>query len=236
MQTLRDLASLAPAASSVALVPVGLTKYRDGLDPITPYTKATAAALVDSILPMQEQFRHDMGTRFVFPSDEFFCLSGRPLPEDEAYEDYPQIENGVGMLRLFETDVQYAAEDFPCDTPSPKRRIIACGTSAAPFLRRLIDQYAPKGTQIEVRPILNRFFGESVTVTGLLTGGDLREQLQDADCDEIMICRNTLRNEGDLFLDNTSVDDLRAALPAPLRIVENTGEAFWRAICGMEES
>ncbi|MBR4081083.1 MAG: DUF512 domain-containing protein, partial [Clostridia bacterium] len=75
-----------------------------------------------------------------------------------------------------------------------------------------------------------------VTVTGLLTGGDLREQLADADCDEILLCRNTLRNEGDLFLDNTSVDDLRAALSAPLRIVENTGEAFWRAICGMEES
>lgn len=235
-KTLRDLESLAPAASSVALVPVGLTKYREGLDVVAPFNKETAAALVDMIRPMQKTFLKKLGTRFVFPSDEFYCLSGRPLPEDEEYEDYPQIENGVGMLRLFETDVKWAAEDFPCEIASPKKRIIACGTSVAPFLREIIARYAPEGTQIEVRPILNRFFGESVTVTGLLTGGDLREQLKDAQCDEILICRNTIRNEGDLFLDNTSVDDLRAALPAPLRIVENTGEGFWRAITGMEES
>ena len=235
-KTLRDLESLAPAASSVALVPVGLTKYREGLDVVEPFNKETAAALVDMIRPMQKTFLKKLGTRFVFPSDEFYCLSGRPLPEDEEYEDYPQIENGVGMLRLFETDVKWAAEDFPCELASPKKRVIACGTSVAPFLRDIIARYAPEGTQIEVRPILNRFFGESVTVTGLLTGGDLREQLQDAQCDEILICRNTIRNEGDLFLDNTSVDDLRAALPAPLRIVENTGEGFWRAITGMEES
>lgn len=235
-KTLRDLESLAPAASSVALVPVGLTKYREGLDVVAPFNKETAAALVDMIRPMQKTFLKKLGTRFVFPSDEFYCLSGRPLPEDEEYEDYPQIENGVGMLRLFETDVKWAAEDFPCEVASPKKRVIACGTSVAPFLREIIARYAPEGTQIEVRPILNRFFGESVTVTGLLTGGDLREQLQDAQCDEILICRNTIRNEGDLFLDNTSVDDLRAALPAPLRIVENTGEGFWRAITGMEES
>lgn len=235
-KTLRDLESLAPAASSVALVPVGLTKYREGLDVVAPFNKETAAALVDMIRPMQKNFLKKLGTRFVFPSDEFYCLSGRPLPEDEEYEDYPQIENGVGMLRLFETDVKWAAEDFPCEVAFPKKRVIACGTSVAPFLREIIARYAPEGTQIEVRPILNRFFGESVTVTGLLTGGDLREQLQDAQCDEILICRNTIRNEGDLFLDNTSVDDLRAALPAPLRIVENTGEGFWRAITGMEES
>ena len=235
-RTLRDLASLAPAASSVALVPVGLTRFREGLDEITPFNRETAAALVDMIRPMQQQFLRDMDTRFVFPSDEFYCLSCRPLPEDEEYEDYPQIENGVGMLRLFETDVKWAAEDFPCEKASPNKRLIACGTSVAPFLREIIDRYAPKGTQIEVRPILNRFFGESVTVTGLLTGGDLKEQLQDAQCDEILICRNTIRNEGDLFLDNMSVEELRAALPAPLRIVENTGEGFWRAITGMEES
>ena len=100
----------------------------------------------------------------------------------------------------------------------------------------MIDTYAPSGTQIEVRPILNRFFGESVTVTGLITGGDLIEQLQGVQCDEIMICRNMIRNEGDLFLDGTSVEQARQALPAPLRIVENTGEGFWKALCGMEEN
>lgn len=235
VRTLNDLETLRPAISSVALVPVGLTKYREGLAKVEPYNRETAAALIDQILPIQEAYVKAFGSRFVFPSDEFYCLSGRPLPKDEDYEGYPQIENGVGMLRLFETDIRYAVEDYPCTVPSPKRRIIATGTSVASFLREMIDRYAPKGTQIEVRPILNKFFGESVTVTGLITGGDLIDQLQDADCDEIMICRNMIRNEGDLFLDNLSVDEVRSRLPAPLRIVENTGEAFWRAVCGMED-
>lgn len=236
MRTLQDLESMRPAARSVALVPVGLTKWREGLDKVDPYNRETARQLVEMIRPMQEDFLRRLGTRFVFPSDEFYCLSGLPLPEDEEYEGYPQVENGVGMLRLFETDIRYASEDFPCDTPSPKRRVIACGTSVAAFIRRMIDTYAPKGTQIEVIPILNHFFGESVTVTGLITGGDLIEQLRNVDCDEIMICRNMIRNEGDLFLDGTSVEEARQALPAPLHIVENTGEGFWKAMCGMEET
>lgn len=172
-KTLNDLESLYPAAQSVALVPVGLTKFREGLAQITPYNQATAAELVQQAQAWQKDFLQRLGTRFVFPSDEFYCLSGLPLPQDEEYEGYPQIENGVGMLRLFETDISYAAEDFPCDIPCPKRRIIACGTSAAGFIRRMIDTYAPAGTQIDVRAIRNHFFGESVTVTGLLTGGDL---------------------------------------------------------------
>ena len=122
-----------------------------------------------------------------------------------------------------------------CETACAKKRLIACGTSAAAFLRSMIQQYAPKGTQIEVRPILNRFFGTSVTVTGLLTGRDLIDQLKDAVCDEILICRNTIRNEGDLFLDGTTLEELADALPAPVRIVENTGLSFWRAICGVPD-
>ena len=236
MKTLADLETLHPAACSVALVPVGLTKYRDGLAEITPYNRETAQALVDKITPMQQDFLKRLGTRFVFPSDEFYCLSGRKLPEDEDYEAYPQIENGVGMLRLFETDIRYASEDFPCDTPCEKHRLIACGTSVAPFMRDMIDRYAPKGTKITVQPILNRFFGESVTVTGLITGGDLVEQLKGADCDEILLCRNMLRSEGDLFLDNMSLEQVQSAIGLPIRIVENTGEGFWRAVCGMEET
>lgn len=236
LNTLRDLESLYPAACSVALVPVGLTKHRDGLAEITPYTRETAAKLLDSVAPLQKQYQEKLGTRFVFPSDEFYCLSSHPLPEDEDYEDYPQIENGVGMLRMFETDIRYASEDFPCEQPCSKRRIIACGTSVASFMRRMIDTYAPAGTQIEVRPILNRFFGESVTVTGLITGGDLIDQLRGADCDELLICRNMLRSEGDLFLDNISLAQVQDALGLPITIVENTGEGFWRAVCGMEET
>ena len=119
---------------------------------------------------------------------------------------------------------------------TPRRRlVIACGTSVAAQMQKWCDELAPRGTTVEVRPIVNRFFGESVTVTGLITGGDLVAQLQGVACDRILICRDMLRSDGDLFLDGMSVEDARRQLGAPLQIVKNTGEAFWRAISGLEE-
>ncbi|MBQ7848340.1 MAG: DUF512 domain-containing protein [Clostridia bacterium] len=235
MKTIEDLASLAPAAQSVALVPIGLTKHRSGLPCIKPYDAQMATELIETVKPLQERFLKEMDTRFVFPADEFYCLSGLPIPEDHEYEDYPQIENGVGMLRMFETDLQYAAEDYPVEETPPRRLCIATGTSIAPFLQRLCDQYAPKGTTVEVRPIINHFFGETVTVAGLITGGDLVAQCRDVEADEILIVRSMIRAEGDRFLDDMTVEEVRTALPAPLRITENSGEGFWRAISGWEE-
>lgn len=235
MQTLRDLESLTPAACSVALVPIGLTKYREGLPYIKPYDRGMARALLDQVRPLQEDYLRRLGTRFVFPSDEFYCLAGAPLPQDEEYEDYPQIENGVGMLRMFETDLRFAAEDDPVEETPPRRLVIACGTSVAPFLREMADRYAPRGTTVTVRPIINRFFGETVTVSGLITGQDLVSQCADVEADEILITRSMIRNEGDLFLDDMTVDAVRQALPAPLRITENSGAGFWRAISGLED-
>ena len=235
MKSIRELAELAPAAQSIALVPIGLTKHRDGLPYIKPYDKDMATELIESVKPLQEKFLKEMGTRFVFPADEFYCLSGLPVPEDGEYEDYPQIENGVGMLRMFETDLQYAAEDYPVAQTPPRKLCIATGTSIAPFLQRLADQYAPKGTVVEVLPIINHFFGETVTVAGLITGGDLVAQCQDVQADEILIVRSMIRAEGDLFLDDMTVEEVRKALPAPLRITEATGEGFWRAISGCQD-
>lgn len=231
-KTLEDLETLRPAIQSIALVPIGLTKFRDGLPYIKPYDRQMATELIESMRPYQERFLREIGTRLVFPSDEFYCLSGLPLPTDEEYEDYPQIENGVGMLRMFETDLAYAVEDFPMEETAPRRICIATGTSVAPFLRELATRYAPRGTQVEVRPIINRFFGETVTVTGLITGQDLVAQCQDVEADEIMIVRSMIRAEGDLFLDDMSIDEVRRQLPCPLRITENSGEGFWRAISG----
>ena len=235
LRTLEDLRSLQPWARSVALVPVGLTRFREGLDVIRPYDRASATALIRQAEALQRRYLKELGTRFVFPSDEFYCLSRLPLPEDEQYEDYPQIENGVGMLRMFETDLFYAAEDEPVAETPPRRLLIACGTSVAPYMQQWCDKIAPKGTTVRVQPIINRFFGESVTVSGLITGQDLMDQLKDADCDEILIVRDMIRNEGDLFLDDTTVEEVRRALPAPLRITRNTGEDFWRAISGQED-
>lgn len=231
-KSLEDLETLRPAVQSIALVPIGLTKFRDGLPYIKPYNKQMAADLIESVKPYQERFLREIGTRLVFPADEFYCLSGLPLPTDEEYEDYPQIENGVGMLRMFETDLEYAAEDLPMEETPPRRICIATGTSVAPFLRELANKHAPRGTTVEVRPIVNKFFGESVTVAGLITGQDLVAQCQDVQADEILIVRSMIRAEGDLFLDNMSVDEVRAKLPCALKITENSGEGFWRAISG----
>ena len=176
-KSLEDLETLRPAVQSIALVPIGLTKFRDGLPYIKPYNKQMAADLIESVKPYQERFLREIGTRLVFPADEFYCLSGLPLPTDEEYEDYPQIENGVGMLRMFETDLEYAAEDLPMEETPPRRICIATGTSVAPFLRELANKHAPRGTTGEVRPIVNKFFGESVTVAGLITGQDLVAQI-----------------------------------------------------------
>lgn len=143
-KSLEDLEALRPAVQSIALVPIGLTKFRDGLPYIKPYNKQMAADLIESVKPYQERFLREIGTRLVFPADEFYCLSGLPLPTDEEYEDYPQIENGVGMLRMFETDLEYAAEDLPMEETPPRRICIATGTSVAPFLRELAEPSTPR--------------------------------------------------------------------------------------------
>ncbi len=236
MKSIRELAELAPAAQSVAIVPIGLTKYREGLPYIKPYDQQMAMDLIESVKPWQEKFLKEMGTRFVFPADEFYCLSGLPIPADEEYEDYPQIENGVGMLRMFETDLQYAAEDNPVEKTLPRRICIATGTSIAPMLQRLANRYAPKGTTVEVRPIINRFFGESVTVAGLITGQDLVAQCQDVQADELLIVRSMVRAEGDMFLDDMTIEEVRKALPVSLKVVGAGGEDFWKAISGQTEN
>ena len=234
LRTLSDLIALWPAAQSAALVPVGLTRFREGLEPLRGYDRESAAALLDLVEPVRREYLERYGTRFAFPSDEFYCLSGRPLPPDEAYEDYPQIENGVGMLRMFETDLRFAAEDEPVQATAPRDLVIACGTSLAPIMRAWCDELAPEGTTVRVLPVVNRYFGESITVSGLITGGDLIEQTRDVEADAVLITRSMLRAEGDLFLDGISLDEAKAALRSPLRVVENTGEALWRAISGLE--
>jgi putative radical SAM enzyme (TIGR03279 family) len=233
-KTLQDLISFYPAACSAALVPVGLTSHREGLTPLTPYTKEMAAGLISKIKPLQEQFRKSYGTAFVFPADELYCLSVLPLPSEAEYEDFPQIENGVGLLRLFISDVEQAAEE-PIAVPNdlPKRITIACGVSVAPFLKDLADKFAPAQVEVDIRPISNDFFGHSITVTGLITGQDLVKQLQIVETDRILICAAMLRAEGDLFLDGLSLEDVKKALPAPLYVIPNSGKAFYRALYGI---
>ena len=234
-RTLRDLSALYPAAQSAALVPVGLTKFRQGLAHVEPFNRESARAVLEIAREFQEKLLREIDTRFVFPSDEMVLLAGEELPPEEAYEGYPQLENGVGLLRKFEESLRAAARENT--RPAAPRRVrIPCGVSLAPVMRTWIDAYAPPGVEAVVQPIRNTFFGKTVTVTGLITGGDLKEQLKDADEDEILLCGTTLREEGDLFLDDMPLSELRAALKPPITIVPNTGAGFFDALLGNLES
>ena len=230
-KTLSDLSAMYPAAQSAALVPVGLTKYREGLAPVVPFDREKARAVMGIAHEFQDRLLKNIGTRFVFPSDEMVLIAGEDLPPEEEYEGYPQLENGVGLLRKFENGLAAAAQSNTF-SPVPRRVRIPCGTSIAPVMRRWVDTYGPEGVEATVQPIRNTFFGETVTVTGLITGGDLIRQLKDADEDEILLCGNTLRQEGDLFLDDVPLTEVQSALKPKVTIVPNTGGDLFRALLG----
>ena len=228
-ETLETLSQMYPFARSAALVPVGLTKYREGLAEITPFDQEKADKTLAQLGIWQQKMLDAHGTRFVFAADEMYSLAGRDMPAESEYEGYPQIENGVGLVRRFERELAAAADD---DAARERSVTIACGESICPYMRKMMEAYAPRGVRVTVRAIKNTFFGGHVTVTGLLTGGDLIDQLRDCPDDEILICCDTLRNENDLFLDDVSLEALNAALDGRVRVVENRGDALYRALIG----
>lgn len=239
LRTLNDLRSLAPAAQTAAMVPVGLTKFREGLAPLRPFTCEEACALLDAIAPFQEACRRELGTTFAFPSDEFFCIAGRDIPPEAWYEDFAQIENGVGLLRRFACEME-EAERFErlygdARPAPPKTYVIPTGVSAAPHMRRFAERFCPQGVRVKVIAVENQFFGTTVTVAGLLTGGDVLSALTDeavAGADEILLCSVMLRHEGDLFLDDMHIDAFRAKAPLPVHVIACDGQAFYDALRG----
>lgn len=211
-RSIQDMLALYPAAQSLAVVPVGLTKHREGLAPLRTFTPSEAEALIDEIEALQQQLLTKIGTRFVFLADEWFTMSGRALPEYDSYEGFVQIENGVGLLRLFEGEMLEALEERK-PLKANKRFLMAGGVSAEPFFRESYKQLLPYGIQIDTRAIRNRFFGESVTVGGLVTGGDLIEQLRGEDFGRaLLIPRAMLKADEELFLDGISLTEAEAAL------------------------
>lgn len=237
-RTIEDLASLYPASQSLAIVPVGVTKHREGLASLIRFNEDSARKLIDTVNTYQQRFLRDFGTRFVYASDEFFCIAGKAIPEETEYEDYPQIENGVGMLRLLEQECEDASIYLQSETrPETGRRkiLIPTGTSAQPFIESITRRYAPEGTTVQVIAVKNRFFGETITVTGLIVGRDLIETLKGIPCDEIMLCDTMLRQNTDRFLDETTLKDVERELGVPVRVVRNNGESLIRALWGMEE-
>ena len=237
-RSMRELCAYLPALSSVSIVPAGLTRYREGLYPLEEYTPEDCRAIVAQVDKFGEECLIRYGTRLFFCADELYVKGGLPLPPDEYYEEYAQIENGVGMLRAlsveFEAELSFLEE---ADTPTAPRTV-SIATGAAAFdrlsaLARLTRDRIPAIT-IHVYKIINHFFGESVTVTGLLTGQDLSEQLADKELgDELLLSSSTLRAEGDLFLCGMTPAELSAHLGGiPIRFVDSDGAALAEAILG----
>lgn len=224
--TIRDLADFLPNIESLSVVPVGLSDHREGLCPLKPFTAEDAAQVIDRIERWQRQIYEECGTHFVHASDEWYLLAGRSVPEEERYDGYLQLENGVGMIRLLMTEFAQALEKMPGD--GRQRRVsIATGKLAAPTLRRLVKQLQAKfpAVEAEVHAVENRYFGRQITVSGLLTGRDIVEQLRGKDLgEELLLPSNLLRAGETVLLDDMDIRDIESALQIPVRIVQSNGQ------------
>lgn len=230
-RTMEDMAVWGFASCSI--VPVGLTKYRQGLAKLEPVDRETACAVINQVDAFGAKCLQQTGSRMFFCSDELYIRAGRPLPDEDYYEDYVQIENGVGLLRSLITEFHAALrlEDAPV---SASPYTIATGVSAAPFLRELSEKAAEKtGAAGQVIAIENNFFGHTVDVAGLVTGGDLIAQLKGRPLgSRLLIPVNMLRHGGDVFLDDLHVSDVESALGVPVTVVEQDGFDLLDAILG----
>ena len=237
-KTLNDLAAMFPAVNSVSVVPVGVTKYREGLYPLQTYTKETSTALIDQVEAFASRHLQEHGTRLVWCSDEFYLLAGRELPGEDYFEDFTQLDNGVGMLTLLSREFSRALDLMePDELEGTVPFSIATGVSAAPFLAKLVVLAREKCGTIEgqVYPIVNRFFGETITVAGLVTGGDLIEQLRGKNLGQrLLIPASMLRSGENVFLDDVTTDDVERELGVPVVPVPQDGYELLDAICGIE--
>ncbi len=235
-RSLHDLIALYPALQSVAIVPAGLTQFRDKLYPLEPFTPEESAAVIKQINAYGDWCKRELGTRLVYPSDEFYIKAGLPLPSDEYYEDYSQIENGVGMLTDMKSAVEYELEDITPYTDY-KRRTVSVATGYAAYehicsLAKLIEDRFD-GVKIKVYRIKNNFFGELITVSGLLTGKDMGEQLLGKELgEELFIPSSSLRAEGDVFLDDASPEELSEMLGVTVTPCDSEASDFLTKILG----
>ena len=224
-RSLRDLYNYLPNLQSVSVVPVGLSKFRDGLEPLEPFDKEDAKKVIAQVEKWQKKAYDEYGMHFIHASDEWYLLAEKELPTEESYDGYLQLENGVGMLRLLGTEFQDALEAEAGDG-LPRKVSIATGKLAAPFLCNLMEELTKKYTRTEVLvyDITNEFFGEKITVAGLITGQDLKKQLKGADLGEkLLLPCHMLRSGEEVFLDDVTVSELSEYLQIPIEIVDSDG-------------
>lgn len=236
-KTISDLLEYAPIIQSLSVVPVGLTKFREGLHKLEPFTCDDAKEVINIIHGFQDVAMERHGYHFVHASDEWYINAGVEIPNEDNYDGYIQLENGVGMTRLFLDEISASVEDFLADNEGECKKNICVstisGVLAYPVFcdaMKIINKALPNA-QINTYKIINNFFGEKITVTGLLTGGDIIEQLKDKELGAaLLIPSNTLKADEDIFLDDVTVDELQKALQVPVIIVQSDGMDFLEKI------
>lgn len=234
-RSLNDLSALAPALKSIALVPVGLTRHRENLYPITPYNKETACAVIDTANEYGERFLKEMGTRLVYPADEFYIKAGRSLPDYSYYEDFCQLENGVGLIRSMENDISLCLSDAE-KNDTALSLTIATGVDAAPFVKEQAERLKGvfSGLEVSVYAVENDFFGHTITVAGLLTAGDIINQLKEKPLGDALVLPDVMLRHGtDKFLDDLSVKDIESALNLPVIISKADGEGLFETVSSL---
>ena len=233
--SLRELLGLYPGVQSVACVPVGLTKYRDHLPKLEPYRQDTAEDVVRIVEKWGDWAMERYGERICYASDEFYLRAKRPIPDAEFYGEFAQLENGVGLLANLEQEFSSALDMEEADN-RVRRVSLATGVDAAPFMEEKAGRVSRKwpGVTCQVYPIVNRFFGETITVAGLVTGQDLLAQLKGRDLgEELLLPSVMLRHEGDRFLDDLTLEELSSQLGVPIRCVDNEGFDLLDALLGL---
>lgn len=240
-RSIRDLSRYYPSMQSLSVVPVGLTKYRDGLEKLKRFEKEDAKRVLRQIQVWQEKLYKELGTRFVHASDEWFLTAGYSIPAAEYYEGYGQIENGVGMVRSLIDEVELALKKYKEKGLLPKKRKIsislATGKLAAPIIQELMEKIALQvsGLSFRVYMIENTFFGKDITVAGLLTGQDILQQLTGKPLGEVLLLPDVLLRSGEqVLLDDITIQDLEKALQIPIRIVQSDGESLLKQVINVE--
>ncbi len=226
--TVEDLAKMGPAIKSLAVVPLGLTGHRKGLKPLRKYSEPEAEDIIDKIECFQEKFLKQRGTRFVFSSDEFYNLASRPLPPDDSYENYPQLENGVGLSRQFLNELHALGEKLPFLPGKFQNLTIAAAPAAEKLLEELVEYFTRvTGVDINLQIVDNKYFGEEVTVSGLLTGSDLLRALKGKPLgDVVFITKSMLKDRDNIFLDDMTINYVENELQVSLVAVDGPKDFF----------
>lgn len=234
-RSIQDIMARQPYAQSMAVVPVGLTKFRQDCYPLKSFDAESAARVVDQVEQYQIRQRAKDGRTFIYLSDEFYLLSGRPLPPAEYYDGFPQLDNGIGLARSFIEDFKMAAEEAQQEEREadgkPVKLAVVSGTSIAPLLKRLADSLQLAKVEITMVPVVNNHFGSTVNVSGLLTAHDMLASLKgiDTQVDGILIPESALRTGDNIFLDDVSLDDFCQSLSCRVETVAG-GNDFYTAL------